>query len=97
MYDSPDLALALIDRIRALPAAEARDLRSRLVWLATPHSWGTVDGEVRSAYRWARDLAAAKEEEYRSEPLLREFFSEVRKDQDALFENERARCLEDDG
>lgn len=95
VYDAPDLTRELLKEINLLPIAEAKGLRDQLVFGAVPHSWSSTGEGIDEEYLWAKDRAGQLAEHYRSDPLLRDFYLAIVKNQEDLVAHERRRCLEE--
>ena len=87
VYDSPKFLRQLLGKINSLPTREAIKLNRRLVYLAGPNSWSSSGGKIDKECLWARERASALAEEFRSDPLLREFFLTIIDHQDDTFRN----------
>lgn len=96
VYDAPEFTKELLGEIDALPTLEAKRLRDKLVFGAVPHSWSSSGGGIEEEYLWAKDKAGKFAEHHRSDPLLRDFYLAIVKNQEELEAHERRRNREDD-
>jgi hypothetical protein len=95
VYEVPVFAQELLKKIAKEPFAIATELRSKLIYCAIPHSWGSIGGEIDPEYLWAKDSATKLAEEFRSDPILHRFYRDIALNQDELFASERRRVLDD--
>lgn len=86
VYEAPEFTKELLAAIDSLPKKEAKELRGRMIWSALPHMWGASGEGIDKEYLWAKDKAAPLAEQYRSDPVLRNFYLEIvhmQEDEDA--------------
>jgi hypothetical protein len=95
VYHSPEFTKRLLAELDKRPVLEAKELRRDLIFCAVPHSWGFVGTEIEDEYLWAKSSAAKLTEEFRDDPLLRDFYLGIVKDQEQLAAQERRRIGED--